>query len=93
MAADPAIKLQMEKLDKPEQLTQFDCVLAEEGEPWHFRNADKIEQVNVNGKRVLSSPEMRLRAAEYGLGLCKLPDYVLNNYLLKKMIQGRVYND
>lgn len=83
LAADLAIKPLMTGRAKPEQLTQFDCILAEEDQPWHFRNADKIEQVNVNGKLILSSPEMRLRAAEQGLGLCKLPDYALNNNVLK----------
>lgn len=78
-----ASKLLQEKAIQPEQLSQYDCILEEEGQPWHFRNGDKIEQVNVNGRVVLSSPEMRLRAAEQGLGLCKLPDYVLKNSELK----------
>ena len=79
-------KLCQEKTIKPEQLSQHDCILEEEGQLWHFRNGDKIEQVNVNGRVVLSSPEMRLRAAEQGLGLCKLPDYVLKNSVLKSRV-------
>jgi len=67
------------KVIKPEELRQFDCILAEGNEPWHFRNDNKIEQVNVSGRVVLSSPEMRLQAVAQGLGLGKLPDYVLKN--------------
>ena len=81
-----ASNLWQEKAIKPEQLSQYDCILEEEGQSWHFRNGDKIEQANVNGRVVLSSPEMRLRAAEQGLGLCKLPDYVLKNSALKNSI-------
>ena len=80
-------KLMQEKAMKPEQLSQYNCILEEDGQPWHFRNGDKIEQVNVNGKVVLSSPEMRLRAAEQGLGLCKLPDYVLKSSSSARSLQ------
>lgn len=86
MLSETESKLCQEKAVKPEQLSQYDCILEEEGQPWHFRNGDKIEQVNVNGRVVLSSPEMRLRAAEQGLGLCKLPDYVLKNSVLKSRV-------
>ncbi|MCJ8295078.1 MAG: LysR family transcriptional regulator [Colwellia sp.] len=86
MAADPAIKQLMTGRVKPEKLTQFDCILAEENQVWHFRNSDKVEQINVKGKLILSSPEMRLRAAEQGLGLCKLPDYALNNNVLNNEV-------
>jgi len=78
--ATHSVKILLEqKLIFPEQLTEYDCILAEENSPWHFRNNDKLEQVNVSGKVVLSSPEMRFRAGEQGLGLCKLPDYMLKN--------------
>jgi len=86
MSSESENKLCQEKTIKPEQLSQHDCILEEEGQLWHFRNGDKIEQVNVNGRVVLSSPEMRLRAAEQGLGLCKLPDYVLKNSVLKSRV-------
>ncbi len=79
--------LLQEQAFKPEHLNQHDCIQDEEGQPWHFRHGDNIEQVNVNGRVVLSSPEMRLRAAEQGLGLCKLPDYVLKNSVLKSTSQ------
>jgi len=81
MSSKQERKLLQETLIKPEQLSQFDCILEEENQPWHFRNGDKIEQVNVAGKVVLSSPEMRLQAAEQGLGLSKLPDYVIRKNL------------
>jgi len=64
-----------------EQLAECECILAESGEQWHFRNNNKVEQVSVNGKMILSSPEMRLQVTGQGLGLCKLPDYVLSNSL------------
>ncbi|MBU2869769.1 LysR family transcriptional regulator [Colwellia sp. E2M01] len=63
----------------PEELSQYDCILEEENQSWNFRNGNKIEQVNITGKVMLSSPEMRFQAAEQGLGLCKLPNYVLKN--------------
>jgi DNA-binding transcriptional LysR family regulator len=81
MSSEAESKLLHETIIKPEQLSQFDCILEEENQPWHFRNGDKIEQVNVGGKVILSSPEMRLQAAEQGLGLCKLPDYVIRKNL------------
>jgi DNA-binding transcriptional LysR family regulator len=68
-------------------LAQYDCILAEENQSWHFRNDNKIEQVNVSGKVVLSSPEMRLQSAGQGLGLCKLPDYVLKNSEQAQLLQ------
>ncbi len=83
MSSETEIKLLQKKVIKPEQLSQYDCILAEENQPWHFRHGDKIEPVNVSGKVILSSPEMRLQSAEQGLGLCKLPDYVLKNSLIK----------
>jgi DNA-binding transcriptional LysR family regulator len=83
MSSEAKSKLLQERRIKPEQLSQYDCILEEENQPWHFRNGDKIEQVNVGGKVVLSSPEMRLQAAEQGLGLCKLPDYIIRNRALK----------
>lgn len=82
MSPEAVINLLQAKVIRPEQLSQYDCILEEEGQPWHFRNDDKIEQVNVSGKVILSSPEMRLQAAEHGIGLCKLPDYVLKNSLV-----------
>lgn len=87
MSSAAAIKLLQGKVVKPEQLSQYDCILAEENQPWHFRNGDKIEQVTVGGKVVLSSPEMRVQAAGQGLGLCKLPDYVLKNSVIKNSSQ------
>lgn len=70
-----------------EQLSHHECVLAEEGQQWHFRNENKVEQVSVSGKVILSSPEMRLQATERGLGLCKLPDYVLTNSIQDLSLQ------
>ena len=79
LAADKGYPLSKDKVIKPEQLSEYDCILEEENQYWHFRNGDKIEQVTVGGNVILSSPEMRLQAAEQGLGLCKLPDYVFRN--------------
>jgi DNA-binding transcriptional LysR family regulator len=87
MATASVKKLLHQKVIKPEELAQYDCILAEENQPWHFRNNNKIEQVNVSGKVVLSSPEMRLQAAGQGLGLCKLPDYVLKNSEQSALLQ------
>jgi len=88
MSSEAESKLLQEVLIKPEQLSQYDCILEEENQPWHFRNGDKIEQVNVGGKVILSSPEMRLQAAEQGLGLCKLPDYVIRkNVTINQSLQ------
>lgn len=81
VAANEAIKAKLcQKSISPDQLTKFDCILAEENQPWHFRHNKTIEQVHVTGKVIFSSPEMRLQAGEQGLGLCKLPDYVLNTH-------------
>ncbi len=62
---------------EPEQLIDYQCILSEAGEPWLFRDNDKIQVVNVEGRVVLTSPEMRLQASQQGLGLSKSPDYLL----------------
>ncbi|TYK67367.1 LysR family transcriptional regulator [Colwellia echini] len=79
MSSKDTLKLLNNLTINPEELTQYDCILEEENQYWNFRNGNKIEQVNVTGKVMLSSPEMRFQAAEQGLGLCKLPNYVLKN--------------
>ncbi|MCJ8320831.1 MAG: LysR family transcriptional regulator [Colwellia sp.] len=60
-----------------EDLTAHNCILAQPNQPWLFRDNDKVQAIYVKGQVTLSSPEMRQQAAEKGLGLCKLPDYVL----------------
>ena len=87
MAAEQVKPLLKQQVVKPEQLAQYDCILAEENQSWHFRNQHKLELVNVTGKLILSSPEMRLQAAAQGLGLCKLPDYMLKNSELVHSLQ------
>jgi len=87
ISSESVKNLVKKKVIKPEELTKFDCILAEENQPWHFRNDNKIEQVNVSGRVVLSSPEMRLQAVAQGLGLGKLPDYVLKNNEQAKLLQ------
>lgn len=62
-----------------ENLADFDCILAEENQVWHFRHKQTIEQISIKGQLILSSPEMRLQACVQGLGFCKLPDYVINH--------------
>jgi len=59
------------------ELVKHDCILAQQNQPWLFRDEEKVQAVYVKGQVTLSSPEMRQQAAEQGLGLCKLPDYVL----------------
>ncbi|WP_019028373.1 LysR family transcriptional regulator [Colwellia piezophila] len=92
MASKAQRKLLANKAIKPEQLSQYDCILAEENQPWHFRNNEKIEQVMVSGKLILTSPEMRLQAAEQGLGLCKLPDYMIKNSVPSQSLQRLCLN-
>ena len=60
-----------------EDLIEHECILAQQNQPWLFRDDDKVQAVYVKGQVSLSSPEMRQQAAEKGLGICKLPDYVL----------------
>jgi len=61
----------------PEDLQEQECVLAEENQPWLFRDNKTIQAVTVNGRVTLSSPEMRLQTSHEKLGICKLPDYVM----------------
>ena len=65
-----------EMINSAEDLTTHNCILAQPSQPWLFRDNDKVQAIYVNGQVTLSSPEMRQQAAEKGLGLCKLPDYV-----------------
>jgi len=64
-------------IKKAEDLTEQNCILAQPNQPWLFRDNDKVQAISVKGQVTLSSPEMRQQAAEKGLGLCKLPDYAL----------------
>jgi len=64
-------------INSAEDLAAHNCILAQPSQPWLFRDNDKVQAVYVKGQVTLSSPEMRQQAAEKGLGLCKLPDYIL----------------
>jgi len=64
-------------INSAEDLTSHNCILAQPNQPWLFRDKDKVQAIFVRGQVTLSSPEMRQQAATKGLGLCKLPDYVL----------------
>jgi DNA-binding transcriptional LysR family regulator len=64
-------------ISNAEELINHDCILEQQNQPWLFRDKDKVQAIYVKGNVSLSSPEMRQQAAASGLGLCKLPDYVL----------------
>jgi len=64
-------------INNTSELINHDCILAQKNQPWLFRDEEGVQAVYVNGQVCLSSPEMRQQAAEKGLGICKLPDYVL----------------
>jgi len=70
-----------EALISPKLLASHECILAQEQEPWLFRQGQEVTTVDVSGRVVLSSAEMRLQACINNLGLCKLPDYLLQNHL------------
>jgi DNA-binding transcriptional LysR family regulator len=76
-------KLREAKLTKPESLASYECILAQEKESWLFRQESKVTTLDVDGRVVLSSQEMRLQACIKNLGLSKLPDYLVQNHLLQ----------
>lgn len=76
-------KLVKQKALNPERLTDQECILAQTQQPWLFREEGKVTMVDVSGRVVLSSPEMRLQACINQLGLSKLPDYLVENYSIK----------
>jgi len=55
------------------------AVVANISEEWHFRAEDNVITVPPKVALVLSSPEMRVTAAQRQLGLVKLPNYVGDN--------------
>lgn len=71
----------------PEDLSQYPCILSEDGQPWFFRDNNKLQAVYGQNRITLSSPEMRLQATQKNLGLCKLADYVLQSSSQKEQIQ------
>ncbi|QBG35723.1 LysR family transcriptional regulator [Litorilituus sediminis] len=62
----------------PEQLLDYQCILSDESSPWLFRQQGSAQAVYVKGRANLASPEMRLQACKQGLGIAKLPDYVVS---------------
>lgn len=72
-----------ESLIPPESLASYECILAQEQQSWLFRQESNVATVDVRGRVVLSSAEMRLQACINNLGLSKLPDYLVENYLLQ----------
>jgi DNA-binding transcriptional LysR family regulator len=78
-------KLLNQEIIKPEQLIEYECILSELNQPWLFRDKSKVQAVNVKGRVILASPEMRLQACQQGVGLSKLPDYLLQNTHSKKL--------
>lgn len=71
----------------PEDLSQYPCILSEDGQPWYFRDDDKVQAVYGENRITLSSPEMRMQATQKNLGLCKLADYVLQHSSQKNCLQ------
>jgi DNA-binding transcriptional LysR family regulator len=72
----------------PEDLQTQECVLAEENQPWLFRDKELVQAVSVYGRVTLSSPEMRLQATQEKLGICKLPDYVLQTMKNRPLVKA-----
>lgn len=78
-------KLLNQEIITPEQLIDHECILSELNQPWLFRDKSKVHAVNVKGRVILASPEMRLQACQQGIGLSKLPDYLLQNTYSEKL--------
>jgi len=81
--SDTVNKLRKQSLIRPELLASYECILAQEYQAWLFRHENNITTLDVTGRVVLSSPEMRLQACINNLGLSKLPNYLVDNHLLQ----------
>ena len=46
---------------------------------WHFREHNNRLSIPVTGRLILNSPEMRIIAAIRGMGIAKLPDYLVQH--------------
>ncbi|AJQ93093.1 LysR family transcriptional regulator [Gynuella sunshinyii] len=46
---------------------------------WYFREQNNRLSIPVNGRLILNSPEMRIIAAIRGMGIAKLPDYLVQH--------------
>lgn len=55
------------------------AIVATNEELWHFRVGGNTRIISPDITMVLSSPEMRLSAAQRGIGLVKLPHYIAEN--------------
>ena len=69
-------KADIAHIKKPEDLENEMAILSEENQQWLFRDKQNVQIVPMQGRIVLSSPEMRLEATKQNLGIAKLPDYV-----------------
>ena len=74
----------------PEQLITYECILSEPNQPWLFRDKDKIQAVNIKGRVILASPGICLQACEQGVGLSKLPDYLVQKKQTEKLCKLKV---
>ncbi len=82
-----AKKLENKKRVNPEYLTEQACILAQDNQPWLFRQNENTQAVYVKGRVTVSSPEMRMQACQQNLGFTKLPDYVLRNSQYELLLQ------
>jgi len=55
------------------------AIVANENEQWYFRLDDSSKIITPKIGMVLSSPEMRVSAAQRNIGLVKLPNYIGDN--------------
>ncbi|WP_428241384.1 LysR family transcriptional regulator [Gynuella sp.] len=71
--AQGASEIDFESLPKQQLITQ-------PGEQyWYFREQNNRLSIPVNGRLILNSPEMRIIAAIRGMGITKLPDYLVQH--------------
>ena len=70
--------------ETPQALSEHNCLLLTLGtqpDTWRFKGPEGLMGVNVSGSFRANSPPAVLRMAVDGMGICRLPAYMVNPYL------------
>jgi DNA-binding transcriptional LysR family regulator len=70
----------------PDDLGQHNCIRYRggpdsDGQPWKFRKADQVSDVEVKGSLTVNDPTLALRAALDGMGIVQLPELWIASFV------------
>lgn len=89
VCASPVYLEANRRLNKPSQLINYECLIyttEKNCRRWPFLQQEKPITIEVKSKLAGNSSQLLLRAAVEGLGVARLPDYVVRNSILEKKL-------